>query len=135
MSEGHSTGARVLETEKPVTAHRLPITAHRSPLTDHRSPITDHENYPRLLHLGLNSVRVKPMKRYALRATKIAAGVGCLVLGVIGLFLPFLQGILFLIIGLTLLSQESELVRRTVVRLRRYVPIHRVAQGDDADDR
>jgi len=38
---------------------------------------------------------------------KITAGVGLLVLGVIGLFLPFLQGILFLVMGLSLLSTES----------------------------
>ena len=38
---------------------------------------------------------------------KIAAGIGLLALGVIGLFLPFLQGILFLVMGLSLLSTES----------------------------
>jgi uncharacterized membrane protein YbaN (DUF454 family) len=75
------------------------------------------------------------MKHYAVRASKIVLGVGCLILGVIGLFLPFLQGILFLIIGLTLLSKESEVVRRTLAWLRRRVPTHRVGQGEDADDR
>jgi uncharacterized membrane protein YbaN (DUF454 family) len=42
------------------------------------------------------------------RIGKITLGVLLLVLGVVGLFLPFLQGILFLIMGLSLLSTESQ---------------------------
>ena len=41
------------------------------------------------------------------RLGKVTVGVLLLLLGVVGLFLPFLQGILFLIMGLTLLSTES----------------------------
>ncbi len=48
------------------------------------------------------------MRRRLWRIARITAGAALLVLGVIGLFLPFLQGILFLIMGLTLLSTESE---------------------------
>jgi uncharacterized membrane protein YbaN (DUF454 family) len=48
------------------------------------------------------------LKRQIWRVGRITAGVALLILGVIGLFLPFLQGILFLIMGLTLLSSESE---------------------------
>lgn len=51
------------------------------------------------------------MGEWVLRAGRIVLGVGCLALGVVGLFLPFLQGILFLVIGLTLLSSESEWAR------------------------
>ncbi|MBI3769626.1 MAG: hypothetical protein HY271_14205 [Deltaproteobacteria bacterium] len=47
------------------------------------------------------------MKQRLWRFGKITIGVLLLVLGVIGLFLPFLQGILFLIMGLSLLSTES----------------------------
>ena len=47
------------------------------------------------------------MKQRIWRAGKIAVGVLLLVLGVLGLFLPFLQGVLFLVMGLTLLSSES----------------------------
>jgi uncharacterized membrane protein YbaN (DUF454 family) len=47
------------------------------------------------------------MKQRIWRAGKITAGVLLLILGVIGLFLPFLQGVLFLVMGLTLLSTES----------------------------
>jgi uncharacterized membrane protein YbaN (DUF454 family) len=40
-----------------------------------------------------------------------------LVLGVLGLFLPFLQGVLFLLVGLFLLSREVEWARRLRVRV------------------
>lgn len=58
-------------------------------------------------------------RRHAVRVTKVALGIACLALGVVGLFLPFLQGILFLIVGLTLLSSESEYARRCLAWLRR----------------
>lgn len=45
------------------------------------------------------------------RAVRVAAGVLFLVLGILGFFLPVLQGILFSVIGLTLLSTESERAR------------------------
>jgi uncharacterized membrane protein YbaN (DUF454 family) len=45
-----------------------------------------------------------------------------ILLGVVGLFLPFLQGFLFLFIGVLLLSRESEIVRRQVDRLRARYP-------------
>ncbi len=45
-----------------------------------------------------------------------------LVLGVLGLFLPFLQGILFMLIGLLMLSQVSPRLRLRRVRLRRRHP-------------
>jgi uncharacterized membrane protein YbaN (DUF454 family) len=41
-----------------------------------------------------------------------------ILLGILGLFLPFLQGVLFLFIGLLLLSRESETARRQLERLR-----------------
>ena len=44
------------------------------------------------------------LKRYAV----LAFGWAFIFLGILGLFLPILQGILFLTIGLILLSRESE---------------------------
>jgi uncharacterized protein len=44
------------------------------------------------------------------------------VLGVIGLFLPILQGTLFLIMGLGLLSRESSRVRSLLVWARDRLP-------------
>jgi len=47
-----------------------------------------------------------------------------IVLGVIGLFLPILQGILFIMIGLVILSSRSELVRRFLSHLKERYPHH-----------
>ncbi len=43
-------------------------------------------------------------------------------LGIIGLFLPILQGILFIMIGLAILSSRSELIRRFLKRLEERFP-------------
>lgn len=61
------------------------------------------------------------MTRGFVRASRIVLGGFCLLLGVVGLFLPFLQGVLFLIIGLSLLSTESERARRLLEFLREVV--------------
>jgi len=45
-----------------------------------------------------------------------------LLLGVVGLFLPFLQGILFLIIALTILAPEVPAFRRLISALRKRYP-------------
>ncbi len=46
-------------------------------------------------------------------------------LGILGLFLPILQGILFIMIGLAILSSRSELVKRFLKHLEeRYPPQH-----------
>lgn len=48
-------------------------------------------------------------------------------LGVAGLVLPVLQGILFLVIGLTLLSSESVYARRCLEWLRSHWPHRRLS--------
>lgn len=45
-----------------------------------------------------------------------------LLLGIVGLALPFLQGILFILVALTLLAPEVPLLRRLVSTLRRRYP-------------
>ncbi|MFC7442242.1 PGPGW domain-containing protein [Laceyella putida] len=45
-----------------------------------------------------------------------------LILGVLGLFLPFLQGILFLLIGLYLLSKSSPWAKRLLERMKMRYP-------------
>ena len=45
-------------------------------------------------------------------------------LGVLGLFLPFLQGVLFIMIGLAILSTRSEQVKRWLNRLEARYPHH-----------
>jgi uncharacterized membrane protein YbaN (DUF454 family) len=45
-------------------------------------------------------------------------------LGILGLFLPLLQGILFLMIGLAILSSRSEMVKRFLKHLEERYPRH-----------
>jgi len=47
-----------------------------------------------------------------------------IVLGILGLFLPFLQGVLFLVIGLAILSSRSEIIRRFLKHLEERYPHH-----------
>jgi uncharacterized membrane protein YbaN (DUF454 family) len=47
-----------------------------------------------------------------------------IVLGILGLFLPILQGILFILIGLAILSSRSELIRRFLKHLEERYPHH-----------
>jgi uncharacterized protein len=58
------------------------------------------------------------VKRYSL----MAVGWALLPLGVVGLFLPVLPGVLFLIIGLSILSVEYEWARRWMTALRSRFP-------------
>ena len=43
-------------------------------------------------------------------------------LGILGLFLPILQGVLFILIGLAILSSRSELIKRFLKRLEERYP-------------
>lgn len=58
------------------------------------------------------------VKRWAL----LAAGWMFIVLGIAGLFLPVLQGILFLLIGLVLLSSEYVWAHRLLQKLKERFP-------------
>ncbi|HEX8186554.1 MAG TPA: PGPGW domain-containing protein [Blastocatellia bacterium] len=50
------------------------------------------------------------------------AGWGFIILGILGLFLPILQGILFLLIGLSLLSNSSPWAARLLQKVRERFP-------------
>ncbi len=63
------------------------------------------------------------------RVAMLVLGWILIVLGVAGLFLPFLQGILLLVAGLWVLSRESEWVRRHLDRVRARHP--RVAEAEE----
>lgn len=52
----------------------------------------------------------------------ILGGWAFVAVGVAGLFLPFLQGILFLLIGVSILSSEYAWARRLLQKLRRRFP-------------
>lgn len=51
------------------------------------------------------------------RIAVIVTGWAFIVLGIVGLFLPVLQGVLFLIVGLVILSTEYHWARRILHRL------------------
>jgi uncharacterized membrane protein YbaN (DUF454 family) len=73
------------------------------------------------------------MTRHVIRFGKLTLGIACLGLGVVGLFLPFLQGILFVVIGLSLLSSESDRARRLLEWLRQRVGRNRLKRGETVD--
>ena len=56
------------------------------------------------------------------RLLKLTAGWFFIVLGILGLFLPVLQGMLFLLIGLFILSQELPWAARLLERLKVKFP-------------
>jgi uncharacterized membrane protein YbaN (DUF454 family) len=47
-----------------------------------------------------------------------------IVLGILGLFLPILQGVLFILIGLAILSTRSEIIKRFLKHLEERYPDH-----------
>lgn len=52
----------------------------------------------------------------------VITGWSCIVLGILGLFLPFLQGILFLLVGLLILSKHYAFAQRWVDKLKHRFP-------------
>ncbi len=67
------------------------------------------------------------MIKHTKRIIIFTVGIVLLLLGVVGLALPFLQGIIFILIGLFLLSTFSPTMREWVdTHTRRYPKIHEV---------
>jgi uncharacterized membrane protein YbaN (DUF454 family) len=62
------------------------------------------------------------MKTRAKRILLLIVGWGFIVLGIAGLFLPILQGILFLLIGLIILSSEYAWAHHLLRKLREKFP-------------
>lgn len=58
------------------------------------------------------------MLSFAYRAAMLVVGLILVAVGIVGLFLPFLQGILLIALGLSVLSLVSERVAGWVRRLR-----------------
>ncbi|GBD43842.1 hypothetical protein HRbin40_01325 [bacterium HR40] len=56
------------------------------------------------------------------RMVLTALGYGFLALGVVGLFLPFLQGVLFIVVGLVLLSRHAPWAQRLLERFKARHP-------------
>ena len=62
------------------------------------------------------------MNRAVKKALAQVAGWVFIILGVIGLFLPFMQGVLFIIIGLTILSSEYVWAHHLLTKVRARFP-------------
>jgi uncharacterized membrane protein YbaN (DUF454 family) len=63
------------------------------------------------------------------RVASISIGYGFLALGVLGLFLPVLQGVLFLVLGLLILSRHASWAERLLGWLKQRHPrLHRVIE-------
>jgi uncharacterized membrane protein YbaN (DUF454 family) len=62
------------------------------------------------------------MKRHVKRIVVLVIGWLLIAFGVIGLFLPVLQGVLFILLGLWVLSTESETAHRWLEHARKRHP-------------
>lgn len=62
------------------------------------------------------------MKTHTKRILVLIVGWGFILLGIAGLFLPVLQGVLFLLVGLIILSSEYVWAHRLLTRLRERFP-------------
>jgi uncharacterized membrane protein YbaN (DUF454 family) len=62
------------------------------------------------------------MKPRSKRILILIAGWSFILLGIVGLILPFLQGVLFILVGLTILSSQYVWARSLLQKLRERFP-------------
>ncbi len=62
------------------------------------------------------------MKNRVRRTSVLIAGWSFILLGIVGLVLPFLQGVLFIILGLIVLSSQYAWARLLLAKLRKRFP-------------
>ena len=62
------------------------------------------------------------MNRHAKRLAIRIVGWGFILLGIVGLFLPVLQGVLFILVGLIILSSEYVWAHHVLTKLRERFP-------------
>jgi len=74
------------------------------------------------------------MRTAAKRIGVLLLGWGFVLLGIAGLFLPVLQGVLFLLIGLVILSSEYVWAHKLLQKLRRRFPSI-AGKADEAQER
>jgi uncharacterized protein len=70
----------------------------------------------------LNRGSLLAVKSYTKRILILITGWSFIVLGIAGLFLPFLQGVLFLFVGLIILSSEYVWAHRLLTKLKERFP-------------
>jgi uncharacterized membrane protein YbaN (DUF454 family) len=63
-----------------------------------------------------------PVTRLTKRILVLIAGWGFILLGIVGLFLPILQGVLFLLVGLIILSSEYVWAHHLLSKIRERFP-------------
>ena len=69
------------------------------------------------------------MRKHIKRTLILSAAVLCILLGLLGLVLPFVQGVLFIAIGLILLSLCSPTMREWMeIHTKRYPKLHAVVE-------
>jgi uncharacterized protein len=73
------------------------------------------------------------MNRQAKRVLILITGWSFIALGIVGLFLPILQGVLFILVGLAILSSEYVWAHHLLARLKQRFP--RVAHTADEASR
>ena len=67
-------------------------------------------------------LRFTTMERQIKRVVVLVVGWMLIAFGIVGLFLPVLQGVLFILLGLYVLSRESETAHRWLQRGRKRYP-------------
>jgi hypothetical protein len=72
--------------------------------------------------LEIEGIRFGTMERQVKRVVVLVIGWMLVAFGVVGLFLPVLQGVLFILLGLYVLSRESETAHRWLQRGRKRYP-------------
>ena len=70
------------------------------------------------------------MKPRVKRILVLVAGWSFILLGIVGLFLPFLQGVLFILVGLIILSSQYAWARLLLRKLRERFP--KIGRAADA---
>jgi uncharacterized membrane protein YbaN (DUF454 family) len=70
------------------------------------------------------------MKTKVKRVLLLVVGWLFIVFGIVGLFLPVLQGVLFIVVGLIILSSEYVWAHNLLAKLRRRFP--KISQAGDA---
>jgi len=74
------------------------------------------------LDRGRSSSLERLVRTTAKKVARLMLGWGFILVGIVGLFVPILQGVLFLVVGLVILSSEYVWAARLLQRLRTRFP-------------
>ncbi len=71
------------------------------------------------------------MKQFTLKILRIVSGVICILIGVIGGFIPILQGWVFILLGLGLLSKDIPYIRTKRDQLKLWLEERKKRKQED----